>query len=300
MALWTTTELLTSVKLKAMTPSNDLVITDANILSLATDELMGMLAPIISSARAQYYETVYDQAVVAGQRAYAIPDRALGGRILNVMLVDSAGNETAVQIVDYSEEAARFVGSGSQSSYIAYVRDNSVVFVSEPTTAVTVRMVFYIRPGSLVATSSARQITVVGGSSVTISSSLSGLTTGIPFDVISNKPIFSYRSYDSTATVAGSTLTFTPPTGTAVDDWVALAGTSPIPQVPFEMHPILTQRTAARVLGILGDKAGMEMLSHTANEQFEQILQLVSPRVAGAPQYIVSTAWAHSRRRRGY
>jgi hypothetical protein len=132
--------------------------------------------------------------------------------------------------------------------------------------------------------------------SITLSSALTGLSTGIPFDIISNKPIFPYHGYDLTGTVAGAVITMTPPSGTAVGDWVALAGYSPIPQIPYEIHPVLAQRTAARILGILGDSNGMQLLMASAQEQMSQILTLVAPRVAGNPSFIVSTAWPHSRR----
>jgi hypothetical protein len=284
---WTTADLLTSVKLKIMAPSSQLTISDADILRLATEELLGLVSPIVSSARSQYYETVADTAITSAT-TYTLPYRALAGKIVNVLYIDTNGAEWLVPIIEYSEEEARLYNSNSTTSAcpVAYIRNQKLCFVRPPNGG-TLRITYYIRPGDLILTTDARQLTVVGGSSVTQATAL--ITTGQEFDVISNKPLFTYRGIDQTGTVAGAVITFTPPADTVVGDWVAPAGQSPIPQIPYELHPVLTQRTAARCLEILGDRKGMEALLVGAETFLAQALTLVAPRVSGQPSYIVNT-----------
>lgn len=286
---WTTADLLTSVKLKIMAPSSQLTISDADILRLATEELLGLVSPIVSSARAQYYETVSDTTITSAT-TYTLPYRALGGRIVNAVLIDASGSEWLIPIIEYSEEEARQYSSSTTSPCpVAYIRNQKLCFVGAPNSGGTLRITYYIRPGDLILTTDARQLTAVGASSITMSSALGTIATGTEFDIISNKPLFTYRGIDQTGTVAGDVITVTPPADTVIGDWVAPAGQSPIPQIPYELHPVLTQRTAARCLEILGDRKGMEALLVGAETFLSQALTLVAPRVVGQPSYIVNT-----------
>ena len=64
-----------------------------------------------------------------------------------------------------------------------------------------------------------------------------------------------------TAMPDSSSLTFTEtlPTDLAVGDYVALAGKSPIAQIPYEAHHLLAQLGAIKVNEALGDMQGMQM-----------------------------------------
>lgn len=289
MGAWTTADLLTAVKADAMSPSNQATLTDANILAFATDEMLSFMVPAILGVKGGYFETVQDTTIVAGQASYSIPSRAIGGKLSNISVVDSQGVETNVPVVEYNEDAAKMGGLVGYSYTVAYVRNYKVTLVPVPTGVTTLRMVYYARPGDLVLTTSAMQVATVGGSSLVLDSALSGLTTGVPFDIIQNNPGFTFLGIDQTATVASATLTFTPPSGVAVDDWVALAGQSPIPQIPYELHPVLRIRTTARVMNALGDQRAYELKMNQAEALQQQMLKLLAPRVDRASHKIVNT-----------
>ena len=78
------------------------------------------------------------------------------------------------------------------------------------------------------------------------------------------------------------------PDDLAVGDWVAETGFSPIPQIPFEAHKLLEQRVVIKILEGLKDQTGMKMAEDGYEAMVEKFTQLVTPRVDGAPQKLVS------------
>ena len=96
--------------------------------------------------------------------------------------------------------------------------------------------------------------------------------------------------YDTTATsVAGAVISgITVSSDVAVGDYVCPAGQSPIPQIPYELHPVLMQLTASRVVGRLGDAKGKQLLSEAANNMLKNMIENLKPRIANQPQRIVN------------
>lgn len=82
---------------------------------------------------------------------------------------------------------------------------------------------------------------------------------------------------------------FTPQTvNIQVGDYVCLAGESIIPQLPPDLHNMLAEKTAARILASLGDQAGLAMANDKIKEMEYRQGSLIDGRVDGAPQKITS------------
>lgn len=76
--------------------------------------------------------------------------------------------------------------------------------------------------------------------------------------------------------------------GIQVGDYVCLAGESIIPQLPPDLHNMLAEKTAARILASLGDQAGLAMANDKIKEMEYRQGTLLNDRVDGAPQKITS------------
>lgn len=76
--------------------------------------------------------------------------------------------------------------------------------------------------------------------------------------------------------------------GVQVGDYVCLAGESIIPQIPPDLHNMLAEKTAARILASLGDQAGLAMANDKIKEMEYRQGTLLNDRVDGAPQKITS------------
>ena len=71
-------------------------------------------------------------------------------------------------------------------------------------------------------------------------------------------------------------------------DYVCLAGESIIPQLPPDLHNMLAEKTAARILASLGDQAGLAMANDKIKEMEYRQGSLIDGRVDGSPQKITA------------
>ena len=76
--------------------------------------------------------------------------------------------------------------------------------------------------------------------------------------------------------------------GIQTGDYICLAGESIIPQLPPDLHNMLAEKTAARILASLGDQAGLAMANEKIKEMEYRQGSLLNDRVDGAPQKITS------------
>jgi hypothetical protein len=73
-----------------------------------------------------------------------------------------------------------------------------------------------------------------------------------------------------------------------VGDYVCVAGEAIIPQIPPDLHNMLAEKTAARILASLGDQAGLAMANDKIKEMEYRQGTLIDGRVDGAPQKITA------------
>lgn len=284
---WTYDDLLTAVKAEYVNPVGS-DITDAQLLTIAREELFSLVMPLITDTRGGYFETIYD-VVSTGSREYTIPPRAIGNRIVNLAALDPQGNEYLVPLTDYSDPRSQAINTNTTPNPVAYIRNNKLVLNPALTTGYTIRMIIYLRPGDPILTTDAATVVSKTSTSITMSSTPAGLSTGVAFDVVSNNPPFPYWSYDKTGTVAANVITgITVPDDVAVGDYVCLAGRSPIPQIPYELHPVLMELVASRVVGRLGDQKQKAILGASAQEKYMKAIENLKPRIVNQPMRIVN------------
>ena len=180
-----------------------------------------------------------------------------------------------------------------------------MVLVPSPSQSGTLRLEYHRRPSALVTTSAVATISSINGARTVITTTAtipSTIVSGISVDVVDNTPGFKTLVMDATttATTSGTTITLTAalPSSVAAGDYVCLAGESPVPQIPVELHPLLAQRTKAAALEALGDPKAVQAMQVCDRMRQSAMVQL-SPRSKGSPRYLINrNAPGLGRRRR--
>lgn len=292
---FTTTALLSSLKRRGMLPSNTDTLSTTDFLAIATEELQTYVFKVLLAVREEYAVAFYDQALSAGTSAYKLPSRAVGGKLRNAQLYDSASGSYTQLVRLEPEHVTDILDRGNVSAF--YLQGDDIVFMPVPSSAVTVRLTYFRRPSALVATSAVGTSTTIGSATMTISSTPAAFTASQTYDIVRAKPPFSILAQDlSASSVAGNVVTFTLPAGVtsivtsygvAAGDYVCLAGESPVAQIPVELHPLLSQRTVYKCLEALGDDKS-QMAEAAADKMRQDALTLLTPRVEGTARPIVN------------
>jgi len=285
---YTTTELVNRVKRRITVPTSQNFFLPENIVNYANDEMFASIINAIVSVQQEYFVTSTDSPVVSGTALYRIPARAAGGMLRDVVMVDVNGNEVNVPHLTPEVVKSPIFSHNSGPLSGMLVKDDSVELIPDetPFTTFSIRFKFMRRPNDLVISSKAAKITSVNlpGNQVVVQSVPSLFTTGLTYDIIRGTPIFTSAGDDLVVTnIAGNTITFAAlPPLTAVGSYVSEAGTTPIPQVPYEAHQALAALTAATMLDATGDKKNAEVIYAKGKDMLDGFLKLITPRIEGS------------------
>jgi len=291
---YNTSDFLTEVRLRGNIPdtsNDDNVNSDNNILKLATSLFHSKLYPRIQSTRGDYYVATKDYSITSAQANYEVPSRATGLIVRDIFVL------TGSQLESLPSVEPEYITSTATGCPVAYYfeHNNIVLYPTPSSTSGTLRLKYYLRPSRLADIASCAQIsaidTVLGR--VTVSSIPSTWSTTTELDFVKKTVPYALLAMDQTpSAVASTVLTFSSlPTGLAVGDWVAPAEYTPIPQLPFELIPVLSQMTAVKVLEAMGDRDGNNVAWKDLQDDLEQALKLITPRNHGQPTKIVSRRW---------
>ncbi len=297
--------LLTSVKQRAMNADNQNLLSDTDIIRIASEELQGVILPYIESVKHEYYVTHVDLTFrtptggVLPQRSevtrYDIPQRATGTKLRDVSLVDFQDNEVMLNYINPEDLKSSWAYAPYQFGF--YPTDFSIQIVLGNNLGggnyKFVRMIYFRRPNTLCATGVSGNAGKIvsfnpGAKTITLDAAPPTWTTATQFDIVNSLPPFQARTEDQAiSNISGFILTFVNdlPTGLAVGDWVSEANFSPVPQMPVECHRLLEALTAARILQYTGDPA-FTVMQAMAEGMKRDLIQILSPRVDGSPQKI--------------
>jgi len=169
------------------------------------------------------------------------------------------------------------------------------------------RMKIKRRPNNLTETVNCAQITAINTSTkvVTVNGAPPSWTASDTFDIIPNSPQFTSRQDDQTISlISGNDLTFTSPgtnysvvpaapypalpVGLSIGDWVCPSQMSCIPQIPYDMFPLLVQRGVIKTLEALGDTQNLTIAERRYADMAADFARTVSPRIDGTPKKIVN------------
>jgi hypothetical protein len=286
MADYTTTELLASVRQRASIPTSQSTFTATKLLRTASEELRNEITPYLLRVRENYFLTSKDYTVTAAQANYLMPERAIGEKIQTVKLLDVNYQELPLTRVDI-EQITDVNRTGTPENF--YIQGSDIYLYPTPDlTANTLRVYYYARPSALVETSACGLVVSKTSTTVTINATApTGFGSSATVDFVRGRPPFKLLSTDVACTVSGTTITFvsgTIPSTLAAGDYIALAGETPIPTIPYDLFPILYQRVAVKVLEAIGDDAGYQRAAVELERLEKNQMPLISNRIDKKPK----------------
>ncbi len=294
---YTTTSLLDAIKRRSFAPANQLTFTDVELLAIADEVMRVDLLPDILKVREEFFVSYTDTAITAGQKAYSISARAVGLLLRDVHYVVG----TDVKADFPRKEPEQFTSDALGSPTAFALRNNTILLDPTPGTTVgTLRQLFFLAPGDLVALTAAAVVASIDTltSTVTLTAIPSTWSTGNVFDLIRQDGGQEPIAIDQTSTlVSGSTITFaslpSAPFTVRVGDYVALAGQTPLPHMPPNYRDVLAQGVAAEVLD-MSNQPGSERARKRYDEMRKTAQTLITPRVQGEDRLITPRNWFNS------
>lgn len=286
--LQTVADFLTQVERRSFMPANQATFTEAEILTIASEELRSIIIPALYNLNEEYGVYYKNISCVNGQSEYEIPEQAYNNTIREVQLV--IGNQT-YDLERTSLERVK-IGSLTGRPCAFYLRSNRIVLHPAPTSSDwTLKVWFQLTPPLLVPATETAVITAIDTAlkRVSVSSIPADWVTGDRFDLICKKAGHVHKAIDYTSVlVSGTDIDFSElPSDLVVGDYVSITGESSLINLPYSMIPALAQFTAGALLDYAGQD-GADKAVGKANQLLEKAMKNLTPRVQGEVQFIQS------------
>lgn len=295
---YTVDRLISSIKRRITLPDAQNLYSDDDLIEFMSDELSSTIVPLIHSVQQEYWVQKVDVPLVANQTTYKIPIRGVTNGLRLVTTLNTNGNEGDFPLLRPEMTASSFSWLSPYTVSVLYgfylEDDHMVVFppqiVANPVNSIRFR--FERQPNQLCAVADAAHVTAVVGNVITVDAIPSTWTLTDTFDVINGAIAFQSKGDDLAVTVLDTgtnEITVTDlPADVAVGDWFCIAGTSPIPQIPYQMFPYLAQITANLCMAGLADTEPYQDGKKKEAQMKEDLLKLMQPRDMGNVQTIVN------------
>lgn len=284
----TADDLLTSIKRGITVPSYQGRFSDDDILALADEEIQTVFIPMITALRQEYFVKAKTTALVASQSGYAIPERAIGRTLRDIRYVDSGGRKSFIRLLspEFEHEYSNVDSVGEPIGF--YPQEDKIILVPTPGSSPSgsIEMKYEIRPGKLVKLVEVATITAINTGTGVLTTSTdvpATITTATPVDLIQARAGNVTRIMDETPTAVGSTsVTITAanlPSDLVVGDYIALAGETPVVQLPEEAHPVLANAVHCRLLRALGDFEALNFELQILEQKKAFLREALTPRI---------------------
>lgn len=295
---YTADDLITSVRRRAKRPSAsaDDKISDTDILALADEEIGNTILPMMLRASEEYYVR-YEDLTPDSNGQVRIPSRAVAGAVRDITRLDDNGNEYSLPEIPL-EDIGLYSRTNSSwwSSRTGYTFIGDKIQLLPKDSTGTVRVWYAWRPGRLVKTTSS-QVSIISSiqSATSLTAVAAPISTGEACDVVQANPNFDLLvSNNGDTTVAGNAISFTT-TGlslytldVAVNDYICVAGVTPIVHVPADMQHILTESVVVRCLMLAGDYEAMQYHESKLRQSTQNAMSMYDPRNKGETKKIVN------------
>lgn len=285
---FTSDELINEMKVRQTVPTSQGTFQDADFVRLLNAAMLQKVLPAIHRVKEEYFIKYTDSAIVANQANYAIPVRAVGGQLRDVVYLDPDGTESELPRLQ-PEDLKRPI-----PTYGVILRSNEIIMSPTPLNATgSIRFYYERRPNNLCVVTSAGKISSIDTvlHQVVVVTKPSTWAVGTKIDFTSGDPIFQSRGDGYAITgISGFTISFASlPTGLAVGDFAAESGFSPIPQLPYEGHLVMAQYAAAWSMRSLSNKRPAEDAEKAADNMLLDFVTLINPRIDGETKRFANT-----------
>jgi len=308
------TELLESIKVRCLAPISQITFSEEDLIRFANEEIEMKMIPNIIRVKEEFYVKSDLYTLSGGATRFEIPYRAVGSKLRNVQYVFSNATYPMTRI--QPEEIPFFeYGSTAGSQNAFYLENNYVVLPAQYSDGNgQIKLSYYFKPNKLVDTTRVGVISAIdrvgdgtlGSVTIDALSFPQNLTPGTLVDFLQVKPNYRTYNYDITIQNVNPTtnqvffLLSEIPQDLIVGDHVASAGECIIPQIPQELHPMLAQSVACRLLEAMGDKDNLAMANQKLAEMENNLFALIDQRTEGNPQKVNNQNGILSRSKVGY
>lgn len=290
----TTDALVTTTKRRAMLPLDEVTFGKQGIIDILNEEVDLGLTSHILSVHEEYLVYYKDFAIDPNTNQYTIPDRAIGTKLRGAFLLNS--NSDMWKLTRVELEDVQTVDRNSTQNYLSeafYVENDKLILLNRNgSNASHLRMYFYMKISELVEDKFAGKIVNIDTltNEVIVDKIPSTFQATQLFDITCKNSPNKLLSYDQVVlTIATNTKTLTfasLPTNISVGDYITIAETSIVPQVPSELHTLLAQRAAVACLEALNDAEGLAAARGKMAEIQANTLSLIDNRVESAVEKI--------------
>lgn len=232
-------------------PASSITFTDTELLAIADEEIQTVLTPMLMSVKEDYFVDWTDFAVTANSQTIDIPHRSIGLKVKEIHFISASGQIKNLPRRDVNHYLST-TATGEPEAFS--IEANQIKLWPIPdTTSGTIRVYLFLRPNSLVETSSSLYISGfdLDAKTIDVPSIPSGWTSSLLYDVISKDSGHPCRDFDMICTlVSGDTFTFQNdlPDFITIADELCIAETSGLVQLPPEFVPILAQSVSVQIL----------------------------------------------------
>lgn len=296
--MYTSADLIDSIKLRGVLPSSQNMYTDQKICSMITQELQTNIVPWILSFREDYYLTYEEFDISPNETVFEIPELAIGAKLKAVILLDGNGNilNSTPRLSLKQVTTLSWMQFASSEFSGFYVEGNYIKLYPNVYNAQKIRLYYFRRPNDVVEVSNGGQVASIDtmNNSIVLTNVPSTWVIGTELSVVKGRPGFD-AIFNSTAivTISSPTIELGSVTGISVGDWVALKYYTPVIMCPVEAQAVLAQVVTAKLLEGLGDPK-WQAAQEKANELKQSMTNTLAPRVDDSPKKIVSSNWNNS------
>ena len=256
---YTTTELVSTVRLRLQMYQSSASFEDSDILTLLNYELSNTLVPKIMEAHQEYFVDDYDFQSVIGQDAYDLPPRNIGLKLRDFLAINSfTPNILTVPIrcVNPEDITGTYGNPGYFNEFVSYYHGNQIKLFPKPMQSYTLRMQYFRKPNYLVDPSECAQITGIDRvNNIVYAPVPSTWTTANTVDVVgSQPPSFNLNARDvSIVSISSPTIVVSSTDGMNIGDWICLAQEAPVLMLPEIFRDCLIWSTVVSILAATSD-----------------------------------------------
>lgn len=292
-------KLISSVRKRAMIPSDDSAFNDQDILDVINEEMDVQLLDKLTSLHEEHLTITVD-IPKNDDNVYDIPHRSVGNKVRDISLLigDTVYELAQIGISELSDYLPNASAGYNLDKF--YVENNQLKLISGTLNYTAVRVHYTLRPSVVVKEAAAAKVISFTQNSNILTVSLDKVPNNFTqitypqtlFDIVAyqtpNK--IKYMDLPVQFDLATRTATVTLPTDKAVDlkigDWLCRAEESPVPNIPTEMHPVLAQLAAVHILEATGDTESLNNAKNRLQTMMNSVTELIDDRVDLAPRKI--------------
>lgn len=298
-------DLLASIKLRAAVPISQISFEDDDLLRFAQEEIELKIVPSILAVKEEFYVRTVSVPLVANQNSYEIPYRAIGNKVRSAFYEQAPG--TLLNLANIPIEHISLYQTNTFPYQFAgfYLENDHITLLpnigSNPTGNLVLR--YYLKPNTIVQMNRGARIRSIDRTTgvIEVSNGATGANT-VPaninintlVDFIRAKPINKTYDFDvapASINATGGTITFaldSIPAELEVGDWICSASETVIPQVPSDLHVMVAQAVACRVLESLSDTQALQNATAKLQEMEQKLLSVIDTRVESPFRKVVS------------